>query len=34
VGSIKTRWVRFVVKSVYYGSDPDTAISEVAFEWD
>lgn len=34
VGPIKTRWVRFVVKSVYYGSDPDTAISEVAFEWD
>src|SRR5216684_3696631 len=34
VGSIKTRWVRFVIKSVYYGTDPDTAISEVAFEWD
>jgi F5/8 type C domain len=34
VGSIKTRWVRFVIKSVYYGADPDTAISEVAFEWD
>lgn len=34
VGSVKTRWVRFVIKSVYYGSDPDTAISEVAFEWD
>lgn len=34
VGSIRTRWVRFVIKSVYYGSDPDTAISEVAFEWD
>jgi hypothetical protein len=34
VGAIKTRWVRFVIKSVYYGSDPDTAISEVAFEWD
>ena len=34
VGSIKTRWVRLVIESVYYGSDPDTAISEVAFEWD
>jgi hypothetical protein len=34
VGSIKTRSVRFVIKSVYYGTDPDTAISEVAFEWD
>jgi hypothetical protein len=34
VGAIRTRWVRFVIKSVYYGSDPDTAISEVAFEWD
>lgn len=34
IGSVKTRWVKFVVKSVYYGSDPDTPISEVAFEWD
>jgi F5/8 type C domain-containing protein len=34
VGSVRTRWVRFVIKSVYYGSDPDTAVSEVAFEWD
>ena len=34
VGSIKTRWVRFVIKSVYYGTDPDTALSEVAFEWE
>jgi len=33
VGSVKTRWVKFVIKSVYYGTDPDTAISEVAFEW-
>jgi hypothetical protein len=23
-----------VIKSVYYGSDPDTALSEVAFEWE
>ena len=34
VGAIKTRWVKFVIKSVYYGTDPDTAISEVAFEWE
>lgn len=34
VGSVKTRWVRLVIESVYYGSDPDTALSEVAFEWD
>jgi hypothetical protein len=34
VGSVKTKWVRFVIKSVYYGTDPDTAISELAFEWD
>jgi len=23
-----------VIKSVYYGPDPDTALSEVAFEWE
>ena len=34
VGSVKTRWVRLVIKSVYAGADPDTAISEVAFEWE
>ncbi len=34
VGSIRTRWVRLVIESVYYGTDPDTAISEVAFEWE
>lgn len=34
VGSVRTRWVRFVIKSVYYGADPDTALSEVAFEWE
>ena len=34
VGAIRTRWVRFVIKSVYYGTDPDTALSEVAFEWE
>src|SRR5689334_7227914 len=34
LGSVKTKWVRFVIKSVYYGQDPDTALSEVAFEWE
>lgn len=34
IGSVKTKWVKLVIKSVYYGTDPDTAISELAFEWD
>lgn len=34
VGSVKTRWVRLTIGSVYYGTDPDTAISEIAFEWE
>jgi len=34
VGSVKTKWVKLVIKSVYYGTDPDTAISEIAFEWE
>lgn len=34
VGAIKTRWVRLTIGSVYYGTDPDTAISEIAFEWE
>lgn len=34
IGSVRTRWVRFVIKSVHYGTDPDTPISEVAFEWE
>lgn len=34
IGNVRTKWVRFVIKSVYYGTDPDTAVSEVAFEWD
>lgn len=37
VGSVKTRWVKFVIKSVSHGTNPgstdDTALSEVAFEW-
>ncbi|GEM_PF-611461 len=34
VGAIRTKSVRLVIKSVYYGTDPDTALSEVAFEWE
>jgi hypothetical protein len=38
VGSVKTRWVRLVIGSVYEGTDPgpndDTALSEIAFEWE
>ena len=34
IGSVRTKWVKFVIKSVYYGTDQDTAISEMAFEWD
>jgi hypothetical protein len=34
VGSVKTRWVRLTIDSVYSGTDPDTALSEIAFEWE
>jgi hypothetical protein len=38
VGSVKTRWVRVVIGSVYDGTDSgpnnDTALSEIAFEWE
>lgn len=34
IGSVKTRWVRLTIDSVYYGTDPDTALSEIAFEWE
>jgi hypothetical protein len=38
LGSVKTRWVRLVIGSVYRGTDAgpndDTALSEVAFEWE
>jgi len=34
VGAIRTKWVRLTIKSVYYGTDPDTALSEIAFEWE
>ncbi len=34
LGSVRTRWVRLEIKEIYAGSDPDTAISEVIFEWE
>lgn len=34
LGTVKTRWVRLVIDDVYTGSDPDTSISEVTFEWE
>lgn len=34
VGTIKTRWVRLVIDGVFSGTDPDTAVSEVTFEWE
>lgn len=34
VGSIRTRWVRIDLEDFYFGKDPDTPISEVAFEWE
>jgi F5/8 type C domain len=32
VGAVRTNWVRIVIKEVYAGTDPDTAISQLAFE--
>ena len=34
VGAIRTSWVRIVINDVYPGTDPDTAISQLAFEWE
>lgn len=34
LGSVKTRWVRIEFEDFYFGKDPDTPISEVAFEWE
>lgn len=38
VGTVRTKWVRFVIRSVYHGTNPgpmdDTALSEVMFEWE
>ena len=32
VGAVRTAWVRVVIKEVYFGTDPDTAISQLAFD--
>ncbi|HKZ77887.1 MAG TPA: hypothetical protein VJ124_06145 [Pyrinomonadaceae bacterium] len=34
VGSVRTNWVQLKIDSIYPGTDPDTAISEIAFEWE
>jgi hypothetical protein len=34
VGSIRTHWVRIELEDFYFGKNPDTPISEVAFEWE
>jgi|GEM_PF-1516151 len=32
-GSVKTTWMKIVLEEVYFGRDPDTAISEVSFDF-
>jgi hypothetical protein len=34
VGGVKSAWVRVVIKEVYFGTDPDTAISQLSFDWE
>jgi hypothetical protein len=34
LGGIKTSWVRIRIDEVYFGTDPDTAISQLAFDWE
>jgi serine/threonine protein kinase len=34
VGRVRTRWVRIVIDEVYPGTDPDTAISQLTFDWE
>lgn len=34
VGAVRTRYVKFVITAVHSGTDPDTALSEIAFEWE
>jgi hypothetical protein len=34
VGAVRTRYVKLVITAVHYGADPDTALSEIAFEWE
>lgn len=33
VGAVKTSWARIVIDEVYQGADPDTSISQLAFEF-
>lgn len=34
LGAIKSVWVRVVINEVYFGTDPDTAISQLSFDWE
>lgn len=34
LGAIRSAWVRVVVNEVYFGTDPDTAISQLSFDWE
>jgi hypothetical protein len=34
VGAVRSAWVRLVIKEVYFGTDPDTAISQLSFDWE
>lgn len=34
LGAVKSAWVRLVINEVYFGTDPDTAISQLSFEWE
>jgi hypothetical protein len=34
LGGIRSAWVRVVINEVYFGADPDTAISQLSFDWE
>jgi hypothetical protein len=34
VGAVRSAWVRLVINDVYFGTDPDTAISQLSFDWE
>jgi hypothetical protein len=34
LGSIRSAWVRVVINEVFFGTDPDTAISQLSFDWE
>ncbi|MGB7924783.1 MAG: hypothetical protein WCF57_16190 [Pyrinomonadaceae bacterium] len=34
LGAIRSAWVRLVINEVYLGADPDTAISQLSFDWE